>query len=605
MRTQRLLLIAVWLSPCLLVCLSPCPPLCRGAFDEVIDSPMYKDPDLPGPRLEPILPENAKGLWLKALNRPEADVRRQAADAVTLAHQRGATGLEIFIEPLSQALDQPDQHPAVRLAAAQALIALDARDAAPVLFRHAQTESREMRELVEPALARWDYRPARAAWLDRLGDPATPQRGLVLAIQGLAAVGEGQAADRLWEIVRSEQTAGPIRLEAARALGSLRADGLEKDAEGLAGDASPRGLLGRLAAAALLRRHKSDDAIRLLQRLADDAEPAVAAPAAARLLEIDPALLEPAVERLLASPDAELRSDAVEVLFRRPTPDRVGRLADRLDDADPAVRVKARGALLKLAADKDLKDRVIKESTRILAGTPEHWRGLEQATILLTLLEETGAAKRMVELLPTDRPEVAVTAAWGLRKLADPDTRRPVLDYVAEKRRQTLAGKSPFPSEDAPFSTVNHQVSQLIQFLGEQKYAAADPVLRQYLPRRGDQGIWDARAAAAWALGRIHEGTPEADLRDALLARLDDTSSVPPEDPRVRRMAAVSLARIKAVEVLNHLRDYCRDHEPNGDSVHDACGWAIEHLSTDPNDAMLPPKTIRPPRRDWFLTPDY
>ncbi len=613
---------------------------------------MYQDPYLPSPRLEQFLPEKAKALWLKALNRPEADVRRQAADAVALAHRRNdavllrfaasATGLlaaplgsapltaasalipsppdvtdlSLFIGPLSQALDQPDQHPAVRLADAQALIALDARDVAPVLFRHAQTDGQEMRDLVEPTLARWDYRPARAAWLERLRDPATPQRSLVLAIQALAAVGEDQAGDRLREIVLSEQTAGPVRLEAARALGSLRSDGLEKDAERLAGDAphpSPPppagggqggGLVGRLAAAALLRRSRGDDAVRLLQRFADDAEPAVAAPAVARLLEIDPDLLAPAVEHLLASPDANLRSYAVDVLFRRPSEARVKLLAERLDDADPDVRVKARRCLQDLAGKKELRDRVIEEGMRMLAGNVKQWRGLEQATILLTLLDRKAAAKRMVQLLPTDRPEVAVAAAWGLRNLADPDTLQPVVDYVAEMRRQTLAGKSPFPSEEVPLSTVNHQVSQLIQFLGEQQYAAADPVLRQYLPRRGDQGIGEARAAAAWALGRIHEGAPDADLTAALLARLDDTRSVPPEDPRIRRMAAIALGRTKATEVLPHLRLYCGDREPSGGPVHDACGWAIEHLSSDPNDAMLPPKITRTPRRDWFLTPD-
>ena len=375
MRTQRFLFVAVWLSPCLLVSLSPGLPFCRGAFDPVIGSPMYQDPYLPSPRLEQIFPEKAKALWLKALNRPEADVRRQAAAAVALARRRndavllrfaaGATGLlaaplgsapltaasalipsrpdvtdlSLFIGPLSQALDQPDQHPAVRLADAQALIALDGG----IPLRSCSGTPR--RTAGKCAISsnrpwRWDYRPARAAWLERLRDPATPQRSLVLAIQALAVVGEDQAADRLREIVLSEQTAGPIRLEAARALGSLRSDGLEKDAERLAGDASPRGLVGRLTAAALLRHSRGDDAVRLLQRFADDAEPAVAAPAVARLLEIDPDLLAPAVEHLLASPDANLRSYAVDVLFRRPSEARVKLLAERLDDADPDVRVK-------------------------------------------------------------------------------------------------------------------------------------------------------------------------------------------------------------------------------------------------------------------------
>jgi HEAT repeat protein len=591
----------VWLSLSLAVALSPCLPACRGDFDEVIDSPMYKNPDLPASRLEMIFPEKAKGLWVKALRRPEADMRCKAAEAVTLACQRGVTGLETFVGPLAEALDQPDQHPAVRLAAAQALVALDARDAAPSLFAHAQSDGREMREVVEPALARWDYRPARAAWLKRLRDPATPQRGLVLTIQGLAAVGEAGAADRLREIALSDRADGPVRLEAARALGALRGDGLEKDAEGLAADASPRGVVGRLVAASMLRRHKSDDAVRVLKRLADDAEPTVAAVAVARLLEIDPDLVVPIADHLLGGPDANLRSFAVEALFRRPTGERIRVLADRLDDADPGVRVKARRSLRELAEKKEFRDRVIEEATRVLAGSAKQWRGLEQAAILLTQLDHKPAAKRLVELLPSERPEVAVTTAWGLRKLAVADTLPPVAAYVRDKLGRILAGQGPPAEDETAATSPSHQLSQLNQFLGEQKYAPADPVLRPFIPHRPDKPIDEARAAAVWALGMIHEGKPDGDLAAALEARLNDVTSIPPEDNRVRRMAAVALGRMQAKESLPSLRRYCPDREPDRDDIHNACGWAIERLG---GEAMLPPKTIRAPRRDWFLVPD-
>src|SRR5207249_65592 len=102
-------------------------------------------------------------------------------------------------------------------------------------------------------------------------------RGLVLAIRGLGMVREGQAADRLRTLALSDRVSGPLRLEAARALGSVRGEGLEKDAERLAADASPRGLGARLCAAALLRRHRGERAVGLLRRLAEDPEPAVAA----------------------------------------------------------------------------------------------------------------------------------------------------------------------------------------------------------------------------------------------------------------------------------------------------------------------------------------
>src|SRR6266481_5057720 len=85
------------------------------AFDDVIDSPMYKSPDLPMPRVVMVFPEEAIGLWLKALERPEADMRCKAADAIALAQRRGVKGLAATIAPLLAALDRADQHATVRL----------------------------------------------------------------------------------------------------------------------------------------------------------------------------------------------------------------------------------------------------------------------------------------------------------------------------------------------------------------------------------------------------------------------------------------------------------------------------------------------------------
>lgn len=571
----------------------------QADFDPVIDSPMYHIPDIPMPPEVPVFPDGLKELWLRALERPEADMKYKAADAVARAHQMGMKGLETTVAPLLAALDQPDQHPTVRLALARSLIALDARDSAPSLFRQAQAGSSDLRELVEPASARWDYQPARAVWLERLREPATRQRDLVLAIQGLATVREERAVDRLRDMVLADRLPGSIRLESARALGSMCSEGLEKDAERLVADTSPRGLVPRLAAASLLRRHGSPQAVQLLQRLMRDPEPAVASVAAARLLEIDPQLVVPAVAHLLVSPDANLRSLAVDALGRRPSAEHIHLLGERLDDEHIGVRVKARRYLQKLAGEKSWHDPVIVEGTRMLQT--QQWRGLEQATILLTQLAHKPAVERFLELLSFDRPEVSISAAWGLRKLDVPETLPRVLSFVdSHVKRLSGKGGAGRGRQTAAIMTerTDHALSQLNQFLGQRKYRPADSVLRWFVPKA--RGGVQARAAAIWALGLIHEGKTIDDLAAALEVRLNDVASIPPEWKEVRLMSALTLGRMKAKKSLPSLRRYSPRDQLSREPVDNACAWAVTQIT---GETLPPNRPIPKMQRNWFLTP--
>jgi HEAT repeat protein len=592
-----------------------------GTYDEVIDSPMYKVPDTPRPRTDCVFPAGLTQLWRRAFERPgaEAEIRCRLAHAVVRAKQLGVEDLDIFLPPFRGAIDQPDQHPTVRLAVARALVVLDARDAAPSLLRIAREGDVAMRNVIEPALARWNFQPARQVWLERLGDPATPPWSLVLAIRGLAAVGEVKAADRLRAIVLSGSS-GQLRVEAARALGALRSEGLEADAERLAADASPTALIARLAAASLLQRHQSQKAIDLLQRLTRDKEPSVVRVAVTRLLALDAKLVLPALDAVLASRDAKVRSLGVDVLFRLPDQKHLPLLADRLDDQHPEVRRQTRRFLHALAGNKELQKQVIAEATRVLAG--DEWRGQEQATILLTQLNHKPATRRFVKLLRSERPEVLLTAAWGLRKLAeketllgavagaagarglrklaDKETLDGVVKYIQDEAPPLLAG--PGAKKRVPLEVLDHQLSQLNQLLGEQKHAGADDLLRRFIPRPfNESGGAESRAAAVWALGLIHEGKTDRELAAQLEGRLNAGNAIPAEFPHVRRMSAITLARLGAREALPSLRRHRPDRKPSaGDLVKNACGWAIEQLD---GEAMLAPETLEAPQGDWFLKP--
>src|SRR5262245_48957999 len=159
---------------------------------------MYKAPEEPVSWVVyKLLPELA-GVCVEAVGRKEADLQAKAAEAIALAHERGFPGMEPTVAPLVRALGRGEQHPTVRAAMARALVVLDAKQAADGLARAAATDD-DVRDLVEPALARWDYKPIRAVWLERIAKPPT-RRGTVLAARGLAAVKEEKAAPRLGEL---------------------------------------------------------------------------------------------------------------------------------------------------------------------------------------------------------------------------------------------------------------------------------------------------------------------------------------------------------------------------------------------------------------------
>ena len=557
-----------------------------------IDSPMYRRPELPVPSFSTTFPQETIKLWLKALDRPDADMRCQAANTFTVAHKRGMKGLEVAIAPLRAHLDRAEQHPNVRLAAARALATLNAKEAAPSFLEQAKVGTTELREVLEPALAKWDYKPARALWLDRVRDPAAPHRPLVLAMRALAAVGETQAADRLREIALAPKGTAATRIEAARALAVLRPAGLEKDAAQLTKDDSRGGLTARLVAAAFVSKHNGPEAIALLQKMAADKEPAVATIAVARLLEIDEKLTYGVLGELLKSPDAKLRLQGVEVLRRQPSEQHLPLLADRLDDDHTEVRQEARRGMEGLGAKKELRTPIIAEAMRLLQTG--RWQGLEQSAVLLTKLDHKPAAYRFLELIWEPRPEVFITAAWGLRKLAVADTLQSVLWYVTNEADLIRGQKKLAGREDISSELIDVQISHLAQFLGQSLYRPAEKVLRRFVPRQANFNMPEARAGGIWALGMLLEGRTDPPLARQLALRLDDINSMPPEDDRVRYMAAITMGRIRAKTELAMLRKYNED----GLMVQFACAWAINILTGEP---IPKAKHAEVGDRNWFI----
>lgn len=570
--------------------------LAAAARGQDVDSPMFRDPVIRVADLRKTFHPRLVELWLIALNRPEAEMRAEAARAITAAHQQGMTGLGVAVEPLRRELDKPGQHPDVRLAVARALSALDAKAAAESLLNLSRDHV-DLREVADPALARWDHPAARAEWLSRVREEPF-RRGQVLAVQSLAAVGETKAVPRLRELLSAPALSPASRLEVARAMGTISPTGLEADARQLTADP--------LAAVTLLRRHSGADAIKLLQDFAKSAEAGVAAVAAARLVELDPKHLTPALDAVLANADPAARELGVEALLKMPSEDHVKKLGVKMADVHPAVRAKARRALVDLAAAPALRPAVLAQGMQAL--TAPDWRGQEQAALLLGKLKHTPAAPALVTQLTAARPEAFVAAAWGLREVADPATLPAALALLAKLHAQVLkAGGSAGVPNATPID-IDRQMSQLAQFMGQEKYAPAEKTLLAIAPRFLKPGIppaftpvgGESRAASIWALGRLLAGNPRADAVALIELRLTGDGMLGPDDERVRRMSAVALVRMAAKSSLPAVESLTGGPDPTPDPLANTCRWAVAELTGRP---LAPPGVKDMPQREWFLIP--
>ena len=570
------------------------------AAERVIDSAMDNDPKLPVAKTVLTWDPRLKPLWLKALAQPEADLQRQAADAFARAHRLGLKKLQDVAPELLKRLKADKTHPVVRLAVARTLIVLDARQSAPDLFERLAGEGAEYALVVEPALARWNFRPIRKIWIARLSE-SRPRRTLLrLAIRGLATVRESQASAKLWALAGDPKTVPQLRVEAAKALGRIESTGLLDRAGKLAADKSLRRLVDRLVAASLLFRHAGTKTEKLLLELAVDSQPTVSAIALRRLSQIDPRLAWPIAGSLLSRKDANVRQLACDALSTHPVVSSVKNLGPLLSDPHPGIRRFVRATLRKFAAKPELAADVRTEAMRVLHR--DDWRGHEQCSLLLAQLDHKPASKRLVALLESKRPEVMESSAWALRKLAVPEMLPAMLNKAT--RQSATDRKIPPPDLDAFPGTMSPgmgrvgQLSHLFQAFGQMKYQPAIPLLMRFVPKSFADPE-DVRASAVWALGFLETGPRAKRLAAALAGRLADVQSPMPEMNRVRLMSAVSLGRLKAREQLAVLRKFYKLEGPQS-PVGLGCRWAIHELT---GETLPGPKTRTKSIPGWFIEP--
>ncbi len=551
-----------------------------------VDDVMYQDPETLLSKYSPAFSGLLKPLWLEALGRSDGETRRLGADTITAAVRRGMPGLEDTSTALL-ALIESDDDPVIRRAAAQALVALQAKQATDALSQVARTDGLLTAQIVEPALAEWNEPRIREVWLKRLEDSKVERGLLLLAIDGLATTREERATASLKSIMENDGAPREIRIASARAIGQIHQTGLVELASQMASRTLQPDFLGPLLGVSLLVRHGDPAVVELLQRLASHPEPVVSVVALRRLRDIDLALALPYANAAIASLDAKMRHLGAEILAAKADVTTTQSLGPLLNDRNPDLRRFVSQKYVDFAQRDDLKPIVLEQSVKMLGSN--EWRGLEQAALVLGTLDYEPVAPRLLELLPNPRPEVAVSSAWALRKLKVSDTMTPMLQFAETLHAKLTDGTAAF--------YLGKQTSQIFQAFGEMRFRDAEPLMRRFVPKSMIDA--DARTAACFALGYLYENQPDEELAKAFAERLTDVASVPPEAIPVRRLTAVGLGRMKAQSQLEVLRAMVKS-EGFSSTPGVASGWAVEHMT---GEKMAPAPPLQFLVTGWFLEP--
>ena len=549
---------------------------------------MDSDPKFhPLPPIKNPMPDYLR-LWIEVLARPEVDYQRMAAESIAVAQEKGIPDLITAVPPLETVLSAPSSHPSVRFAAARGLIALESRSSSEKLFDVSQKYGSELRQLIEPALAEWNYLPIRSVWLKRLETRETRPRDLVLAIRGIRRVRETSASTKLQQLTQDLNQTPEIRLEAASTVGELAETGLEVDADRLIHETRTPSTINRHCAVRYLSRHSNESARKILAEVATDREPSVAAAALERLHQIDSALVLPFAELAIQSNDVNVRSQAALAYLKLPTIDRIRTLAQKLDDPHPDLRKRVCEGLSRIAKQPEFEETILSAATEILSQ--ESWRGQEQAALLIGELGHKPAWKRLAELLDSSRREVMIASAWSLRKIANPQSIPAIIDKI---RRQTEIRNTNQAQE------IDLQVGHLFEACGRMLAKEAEPEMRVYVPKNLNMGE-RSRCAAIWALGWLHAGEPDRSLGRQLIDRVNDNEVLPPENFEVKRFSIVTLGRMKATEYAAEFRQNLVGTVTSNDKFSLSKRWALTQMTGEEFPDPVP-ELARP--GIWFLDP--
>lgn len=414
---------------------------------------------------------------------------------------------------------------------------------------------------VESKLVEWESPVAVARWRERIQQTTPNFSELLVALEGLAVVGESSDRDALEKLMFAEGTLAPVKLVCSRAIGAVVPDGLESVAARLydAGDRQDQVL-----AANLIKTHTSPEAIQLQERMLSEGSPLAQSIAYKAICDRDPVRGRELAFELVKHPESNLRTTVVDVLNQSDDLRAMKVQALLLGDPNLNIREKVRSNLEQKAKLPALAPTVNNVISHYLRG--EEWEGIEQAIKLTVDLQKHERQGQIVQFLSHPKPEINIRAAWALQMLKlTPETLDAVLKEC-DKITQVLK-KQGVPIEQEV------KLGFMFEAIGVHKYQKANDMLLLYIPK--DKMPPTARAAAIYALGYLWEGRENKDLGGQLASRMLD-NGLNPEEDCVRYVSAVALGRMGDESMTEKVKRAYEDPPlPMGYAV----DWSVEQLS--------------------------
>lgn len=564
---------------------------CQAADDRPSKDPNVSWRHLEQPKIEikepqigwsPVLQDS----WMQCLVLDEVDLKRDAANALTLAQSLGMPVKPEFRDVLWQIVEDENLPVDCRMAAAQAYVAMGKPPQNVDLSATADRWPTALAVVLEPALAEWDHRPLRDIWLQRMQTADADPILVRVAVEALGTVREPTAEPVLTQLLLDSYQPFSLRFATARALSRLPSPRLVELAEALL-DAPSANPMQWLLGVQLLNEQDSDAAIQLLERFADLEDRAVVGEALRQLLRVAPTKVIARAEPNVSDRDANVRAFTVEALATAGTPEHIQLLASALQDPVPLNRRRAREVLLQFAENETLLPHVVQEATAVLQA--DEWRGIEQALILLTKLQQRESRQRIFQLLDHDRGEVMETAAWSIKELAQPDWSEQSLAAL-QQQLERFNDEFTYASAD----TLTH----LVEAMGTLQMQESLDLLRTFVPK--DAPFTPTiRSAAVWAIGEVLQDQPQPDVVSELESRLNDANPILPEADSVRGLAAVSLGKMQSQGSMEYLVEWREVHGLNS-FVGRRSAWAIYKLTGEPV-GEVPTSTSN--LGGWFVQP--